>query len=203
METFVPIRYFDREFKVDAIKILPGQYYAAQGDVAIITVLGSCVSACLWDPQLSIGGMNHFMLPGDTAGASAPSRAAPASARLGVYAMEVLINELIHIGADRRRLVAKVFGGANVLEGFGLINIGSQNSAFVIDFLKEENIPVIAQDLLDTCARKVYFFPRTGKVLMKKLRILKNDTVAARERDYLKKLDAGVASEFEVFKPKR
>ena len=200
MESFVPIRYFDREFKVDAIKILPGQYYAAQGDVAIITVLGSCVSACLWDPKLNIGGMNHFMLPGDNPGAaSAASKAAPASARLGLYAMEVLINELIHIGAERRRLVAKVFGGGNVLEGFGLLNIGSQNSEFVLGFLKEENIPVLAQDLRDTCARKIYFFPRTGKVLLKKLRTLRNDTVLQREREYLKKLDAGVAGEFEVF----
>lgn len=204
MESFVPIRYFDREFKVEAIKILPGQYYAAKGDVAIITVLGSCVSACLWDPQLNIGGMNHFMLPGDNPAAAPPaSRAAPASARLGLYAMEVLINELIHMGADRKRLVAKVFGGGNVLEGFGLLNVGSQNSEFVLGFLKEENIPVIARDLLDTCARKVYFFPRTGKVLLKKLRTLKNDTVQQREREYLKKLDAGAASEFEVFKPRR
>ena len=204
MESFVPIRYFDREFKVEAIKILPGQYYAAKGDVAIITVLGSCVSACLWDPQLNIGGMNHFMLPGDNPAAAPPaSRAAPASARLGLYAMEVLINELIHMGADRKRLVAKVFGGGNVLEGFGLLNVGSQNSEFVLGFLKEENIPVIARDLLDTCARKVYFFPRTGKVLLKKLRTLKNDTVQQREREYLKKLDACVASEFEVFKPRR
>lgn len=204
MESFVPIRYFDREFKVDAVKILPGQYYAAKGDVAIITVLGSCVSACLWDPQLNIGGMNHFMLPGDNPAAlPAGSRAAPASARLGLYAMEVLINELIHMGADRKRLVAKVFGGGNVLEGFGLLNVGSQNSEFVLGFLKEENIPVIARDLLDTCARKVYFFPRTGKVLLKKLRTLKNDTVQQREREYMKKLDAGVASEFEVFKPRR
>ena len=73
MESFVPIRYFDREFKVEAIKILPGQYYAAKGDVAIITVLGSCVSACLWDPQLNIGGMNHFMLPGDNPAATPPA----------------------------------------------------------------------------------------------------------------------------------
>lgn len=108
MESSAPIRYFDREFQVEAVKILPGQYYAASGQGAITTVLGSCVSTCLWDPVQRVAGMNHFMLPGDTATAASPWTA---SARFGVYAMELLINDMIRIGADRTRLVAKVFGG--------------------------------------------------------------------------------------------
>jgi len=120
-------RYFDKQFKVEAAKILPGQYHAAADDIVIVTVLGSCVSACLWDPLRRIGGMNHFMLPG----VSRSSDAAPASATLGVYAMEVLINRLLKLGAERGRLQAKVFGGASVLEGMDALNVGTQNGAFI------------------------------------------------------------------------
>ena len=132
MEGSVPIRYFDRDFQIEAVKILPGQYYAATGDAAITTVLGSCVSTCLWDPAQRIGGMNHFMLPGDTDAFASPVKA---SARFGVYAMEVLINEMIHLGADRRRMVAKVFGGGRVLQGFGSLDVGAKNCQFVLEFL--------------------------------------------------------------------
>lgn len=186
MESSVPIRYFDRDFQIEAVKILPGQYYAATGDAAITTVLGSCVSSCLWDPVKRIGGMNHFMLPGDSEPAVSPVKA---SARFGVYAMELLINEMIHIGADRRRLVAKVFGGGRVLQGFGSLDVGAKNCQFVLEFLATECIPVVAHDLLDVYARKLHFFPQTGKVQLKKLHILPNDTVQQREREYMSKLD--------------
>ncbi len=185
MEGTAPIRYFDRDFQIEAVKILPGQYYAATGHGAITTVLGSCVSTCLWDPLQRIGGMNHFMLPGD--GESASS-AVTASARFGVYAMEVLINEMIHLGADRRRMVAKIFGGGRVLQGFGSLDVGAKNCQFVIEFLATEGIPVVARDLLDVYARKLHFFPDTGKVQLKKLHILPNDTVQLREREYLSRL---------------
>ena len=186
MEGSVPIRYFDRDFQIEAVKILPGQYYAATGDAAITTVLGSCVSTCLWDPAQRIGGMNHFMLPGDTDAFASPVKA---SARFGVYAMEVLINEMIHLGADRRRMVAKVFGGGRVLQGFGSLDVGAKNCQFVLEFLATECIPVVAHDLLDVYARKLHFFPQTGKVHLKKLHILPNDTVQRREREYMSKLD--------------
>jgi chemotaxis protein CheD len=196
MEDTAPIRYFDRDFRVEAVKILPGQYYAAFGVGAITTVLGSCISTCLWDPLERIGGMNHFMLPGDADSVSPVT----ASARFGVYAMEVLINEMIRIGADRRRMVAKVFGGGRVLQGFGSLDVGAKNSKFVLDFLATESIPVVAQDLLDVYARKVHFFPDTGKVQLKKLHILPNDTVHRREREYLVKLDQkSVGGEVELF----
>src|SRR6185503_1820297 len=152
------------------------QYHAAADDILIVTVLGSCVSACLWDPLRRIGGMNHFMLPG-AAGA--------ASANLGLYAMEVLINRLLKLGAERSRLVAKVFGGASVLEGMDALNVGTQNGSFVLQFLAEERIAVAAQDLYDVCPRKVYFFTGTGKVRVKRLGRLRNDTLERRERDYL------------------
>ena len=197
MEGSAPIRYFDRDFRIEAVKILPGQYYAASGDSAITTVLGSCVSTCLWDPVKRIGGMNHFMLPGDT---ETPSSPVKASARFGVYAMEVLINEMIHIGADRRRMVAKVFGGGRVLQGFGTLDVGAKNCQFILEFLATECIPVVARDLLDVYARKVHFFPATGKVQLKKLHILPNDTVQQREREYMSKLDQNArGGEIEIF----
>ncbi|MCY7319694.1 MAG: chemoreceptor glutamine deamidase CheD [Ramlibacter sp.] len=201
MEHTAPIRYFDRAFQVEAVKILPGQYYAASGDGAITTVLGSCVSTCLWDPLRRIGGMNHFMLPGD--GEAAASPVAP-SARFGVYAMEVLINEMVHLGADRRRMVAKVFGGGRVLQGFDALDVGAKNCQFVLEFLATETIPVVARDLLDVYARKLHFFPATGKVQLKKLHILPNDTVNQREREYQSRLDHSPAGgEVEIFQRTR
>jgi chemotaxis protein CheD len=185
MASSAPIRYFDREFQVEAVKILPGQYYAASGQGAITTVLGSCVSTCLWDPVRRVAGMNHFMLPGDTATASSPWAA---SARLGVYAMELLINDMLRIGADRTRLVAKVFGGAKLLAGFDKLDVGAKNCEFVLDFLREEGIRLIGQDLRDVCPRKVHFFPSTGKVQLKRLQLLPNDIVQRHEQEYLSRL---------------
>jgi chemotaxis protein CheD len=198
-ETSVPLKYFDREFRVDAVKILPGQYHAARSG-AITTVLGSCVSTCLWDPLERIGGMNHFMLPGDNASAASPWAA---SARFGVYAMEVLINEMIHLGADRRRMVAKVFGGAQLLAGFERLDVGAKNSEFVLDFLKVEGIRVLAQDLLDVYPRKVHFFVETGQVHVKRLSVTPSEPVQRREREYLKNLGGQGGGEVELFSTPR
>lgn len=199
METSVA-RYFDNQFGLEAVKILPGQYYSARRDIAIVTVLGSCVSACLWDPVARVGGMNHFMLPGSNRPARSGALEMPESARIGIYAMELLVNQLLKLGADRSRLVAKVFGGACVLEGMDLLNIGNLNGNFVIEFLRVEGIPLLATDLFDVCARKVYFFPRTGKVLVRRLTTLRNDTLERRERDYLSLLaQTAGASEIEIF----
>jgi chemotaxis protein CheD len=195
IETSVPLQYFDREFRVDAVKILPGQYHAARAG-AITTVLGSCVSTCLWDPGERIGGMNHFMLPGDTASPGSPWAA---SARFGVYAMEVLINEMLRLGADRRRLVAKVFGGAQLLAGFDRLDVGAKNSEFVLEFLRVEGIRVLAQDLLDECPRKVHFFIDSGKVQVKRLALTPSEPVQLREREYLKRLDGKRAGDVEIF----
>ena len=176
--------YYDRTFDCDAAKILPGEYYYTGKDMLIVTVLGSCVSACIRDRVKGLGGMNHFMLPdgGD------PGNPVSASMRYGTYAMEVLINDLLKAGARREHLEAKVFGGGAVLRGFSAMNVGERNAAFVINFLKTERIPVLAEDLNDIYPRKVYFFPRTGKVLVKKLMQTHNDTLAKRELDYASRL---------------
>jgi chemotaxis protein CheD len=180
-----PMRYFDRDFQVEAVKVMPGQYHASRGPGSITTVLGSCVSTCLWDPVLCIGGMNHFMLPGGPASSSSPWAV---TARFGVYAMEVLINEMIHLGADRRRLVAKAFGGARVLQGFDTLDVGAKNVEFVLAFLQEEGIPLVAKDLLGVSPRKIHFFPATGKVHVKKLHLHNDDTLQREEREYLTRI---------------
>ena len=181
--------------------MVAGQYLATSGAGTITTVLGSCVSTCLWDPGSRIGGMNHFMLPGDTA---APGAAWAASARFGVYAMEVLINDMTKLGADRRRMVAKVFGGARVLAGFDKLDVGAKNAEFVLEFLKVEGIPVAAQDLLDVHPRKVHFFPATGKVHVKRLTVTPHDQVQVRESDYLRELTRkSRGGDVEIFAPPR
>jgi len=152
--------YFDRTFDCNAAKISPGEYYFTDKDMVIVTVLGSCVSACIRDSVSGIGGMNHFMLP-DGASADKDSPVSE-SMRYGTYAMEVLINQLLRNGARRENLEAKIFGGGNVLKSFTTMNVGDRNAIFVRKFLKEERIKVTGEDLLDIYPRKVYYFPRTG-----------------------------------------
>jgi len=188
--------YFDRTFDCEAAKILPGEYYFTSKDMLIVTVLGSCVSACIRDRTTGLGGMNHFMLP-DGGGDGSP---VSASARYGTYAMEILINDLLKAGAKRENLEAKVFGGGAVLKGFTAINVGERNAAFVLSFLKTERIRVVAEDLNDIHPRKVYFFPRTGKVLVKKLMQTHNDTLVKREVEYASRLKkAPVGGEIDLF----
>lgn len=176
-----PTIYYDRHFEQEAVKILPGEYYVTNGNKMIVTVLGSCVAVCLRDRRLGCGGMNHFLLPND---GTPESGLLTESARYGVYAMELLINHLLKLGALRQNLEAKVFGGANVLQGLTMNNVGQRNAEFVLDYLHTEGIPVVAQDLLDIYPRKVYFFPTDGKVLVRKIKTLHNTTIMDRESEY-------------------
>lgn len=190
--------YFDRTFDCEAAKISPGEYYFTDKDMVIVTVLGSCVSACIRDTVIGIGGMNHFMLP-DSAVADKDSPVSE-SMRYGTYAMEVLINQLLRNGARRENLEAKIFGGGNVLKSFTTINVGDRNAIFVRKFLKEEGIRVTSEDLLDIYPRKVYYFPKTGRVLVKKLKNMHNDTLVKREEAYASKLKTtDVAGEIDLF----
>jgi len=196
-ETLAPNLYFDRHFDMQAAKILPGEYYVTTRDMLIVTVLGSCVSACVRDRQTGVGGMNHFMLPDSD---NDPSNPLSTSTRYGTYAMEMLINHLMKLGARRQNLEAKVFGGGNVLKGFATTNVGARNADFVLSYLETENIPLVARDLLDIHPRKVYFFPKSGRVLVKKLRTMHNTTVFDREREYVSRIvQAPVAGEVELF----
>ncbi|GAB1577435.1 chemoreceptor glutamine deamidase CheD [Bordetella petrii] len=156
--------YFDSAFHCAAVKVLPNEYYVTRDDIMISTVLGSCVAACIRDPRAGVGGMNHFMLPeGDT------ESPASATMRYGAFAMEVLVNELLKAGAARERLEAKVFGGGAVLSAMQQLNIGERNARFVLNYLKTEGIPVLAQDLGDVHARRIGYFPRDGRVMVRRL----------------------------------
>jgi len=176
-----PNRYYDRHFECSAVKILPGEYFATRENTMIVTVLGSCVAVCLYDPVLKIGGMNHFLLPSESGVAA---NMMTESARYGVFAMELLINHVLKLGARRNALEAKVFGGGNVLRGFTVQNVGERNAEFVLDYLQMEQIPVVAADLLDIYPRKVYFFPDSGLVKVRKIKTMHNSTIMDRESEY-------------------
>ena len=180
-----PACYLDRHFQLPAAKIGPGEVYATQRDMLIVTVLGSCVSACLRDPLSRVGGMNHFMLPFH--GGSNEGGPLSESARYGAYAMEVLVNHLLSLGARRERIQAKVFGAGRIVPGMS--DVGARNADFAVEYLQRENIPIIAKDLGRDEASKVYFFPRSGRVLLKRLKTLRNDTVMIREKLYAERLD--------------
>ncbi len=164
--------FYDAFFKNDAVKILPCEYFVHNDDILVMTTLGSCIAACLWDRQARIGGMNHFMLPDGDAG----------SGRYGSFAMELLINELLKQGATRPTLEAKVFGGGQVIDGMHSMNIGERNTSFVIDYLKTERIPIVSKDVLGPYPRKVCFLPKSGKAMVKRLAPANPTALAAQER---------------------
>lgn len=172
--------YFDRMLGKEVAKLLPGEYYVTRDDMVLVTVLGSCVAACIRDVSSGIGGMNHFMLPDSGTDAARLGGAA----RYGVHAMEMLINSLLKSGGRRPNFEAKVFGGGNVMPSLNHAQVGQRNAEFVLEFLANERIRVAAKDLEDIYPRKVYFFPHSGVVRVKKLRELSNDTVYTREIDY-------------------
>jgi len=164
--------FYDAFFKNDAVKILPGEYFVYTEDILIMTTLGSCIAACLWDREAKVGGMNHFMLPEGDAG----------SGRYGSYAMELLINEMMKHGASRSTMEAKVFGGGQVIDGMSTMNIGDRNTAFVIDYLKTERIPIMAKDVQGPHPRKVCFLPASGKAMVKRLAASNPESLAAQDR---------------------
>ena len=155
----------DAHFDSDAVKVLPGEWFVHDQDIVILTTLGSCIAACLWDRRARVGGMNHFVLPEEQSSGPADG----AAGRYGAWAMELLVNELLRRGASRGALEAKVFGGAQVIAGMQQMNIGARNADFVLDYLRTERIPVVSQDLGDIHPRKVCFLPASGRALVKRL----------------------------------
>jgi len=190
-------RYWDKTMNVAAAKIMPGEFYVSRNREMIVTVLGSCVSACVRDVELGVGGMNHFMLPqqGDHSSENWGNSISSAS-RYGNWAMEFLINEILKLGGTRRNLEFKVFGGGNVLAN--MTDIGSRNISFVKDYIHQENFEIVAEDVGDNFARKVLYFPDTGAVKLRKLRETTNNTLIQRELTYSKSLDGNSKSNGEV-----
>jgi chemotaxis protein CheD len=177
-------RTWDPELRMPVAKLLPGDYYVTRHNESIFTVLGSCVSACVRERKLGIGGMNHFMLPLDrSGGASAWAENMVGSAtRYGNVAMERLINDIITLGGQRANLEFKVIGGGKVLDM--ALDVGGRNAQFVRDYLKTEGFLITAEDLGDSFARKLYYNPATGKVRVKRLTSTVNRAVFERERDF-------------------
>jgi len=180
-------RFWEPDTQRWTVKILPGEYYVTRNDEAITTVLGSCISACIRDPVLRIGGMNHFMLPEDN---STRDSLEPVvlSTRYGSYAMESLINQLLKLGSLRERLEIKVFGGGRVLTA--MTDIGARNIDFVKGYLDTERLKIVAQDVGGDQPRKVVYFPAEGKARVRKLRPIENRGISDREKIYLDSLRA-------------
>jgi len=181
-------RYWDKRHNVFAAKILPGEFYVTENDEVVVTVLGSCVSACIRERKTGVGGMNHFMLPiqtnhSDNWGNSGVSN----STRYGNWAMEHLINEILKRGGKKQHLEVKVIGGGKVLDT--MTNIGQKNLDFVLDFLANESLTIASQCIGDIYPRKVMYFPFNGKVLVKKLKNRHNDTLEKREKEYSRQIN--------------
>jgi chemotaxis protein CheD len=178
-------RYWDPTRDRLVAKLLPGEFYVAREGELIATVLGSCVSACVRDPEAGFGGMNHFMLPhSDKPGSWG---GAGNAARYGTYAMETLINDILKAGGRRDRLEVKAFGGGKILTK--LTDIGQQNIRFLLEFLRFEGLQLKSHDLGDVYPRKVIYYPDSGNVQIKKLRTMHNKTIVEREKTYLHELD--------------
>jgi chemotaxis protein CheD len=193
-------RYWDDEHRCFAARLLPGEYYVTRNGELVTTVLGSCVSACVRDSRLRIGGMNHFMLPLDgSQGTSAWGAAVSASTRYGNVAMERLINDILKLGGRREDLEIKLVGGGRVLAEM-TTDIGARNIDFVRDYVRDEGFNVLGEDLGDVFARKVVYFPETGRMRVRKLNAHSDRSLAQRERQYLNELDAkSVEGDIELF----
>jgi chemotaxis protein CheD len=148
----------------NVIKIISGEWHVCtQPGEMLMTILGSCIAACIRDPFCRIGGMNHFLLPGEEESDSKVSE----SARYGVFAMESLINGILTAGGCRNRLEIKVFGGGNVLRNS--TRIGSKNASFIRQFLAKEGYTITREDMEGDTPRKVHYYPDTGKVMLRRL----------------------------------
>lgn len=177
-------RIFDRNTSIWMVKLFPGEFYITpKADEVLVTVLGSCVAACIRDPLAGIGGMNHFMLPQNRSGGWGNELR---SARFGNFAMEKLINELIKAGALRERMEVKVFGGGNVTDTSNAV--GSDNAEFVLRYLQAEGLRCAAQDLGGLLPRRIHYYPASGRVVRRLLTGSDSTSVTREETDYRTRL---------------
>ena len=193
-------RYWDKTNEIVAAKVLPGEYYVTNENELLATVLGSCVSACIRDKVTGVGGMNHFMLPETNAHklSTQAEHVVGNASRYGNYAMEHLINVILANGGKRKNLEVKVFGGGKIIPTLG--DVGLNNIEFVLEYIDTEALQLLSQDLGDIYPRNVIYFPKTGKVRMKKIKHLHNETIASREKQYRSTIkDVPVVSEIELF----
>lgn len=189
-------RYIDKTRNIPMAKIQPGEFYATTQHEAIATVLGSCVSVCLRDVDLGVGGMNHFMLPLKGSIYDKESLAS-ASARYGNWAMEYLINQILKAGGRRRALEAKVFGGGNVFPSLAP-EVSEKNINFVLQYLYNENIHLKAKDLGGDVGRIVVYYPKSGRAQVKYLQDVRKYSIAEKESTYMKSIDKDISSSGDV-----
>lgn len=195
-------RFWDSGTQHWTARVLPGEFYITRSNEAIVTVLGSCIAACIGDPQLGIGGMNHFMLPEEVGGTAASDRwldpAAGLATRYGTHAMETLINELLKLGASRPHLQIKLFGAGRILAS--ITDVGARNIEFVRKYLQTEGLTAAAEDLGNIFPRRIVYFPATGKVRVRRLPPMAGTAIAERERRYLGNIaQRGVGGDVELF----
>jgi chemotaxis protein CheD len=181
--------YWDPRFKRHTIKLLPGEYHTTKGAELLVTVLGSCISACIRDTKSGIGGMNHFLLPvqknNTRKDESSWAKSYDSSeTRYGDLAMEMLINDIIKRGGDRKYFEAKIFGGAQMFES--TMRVGDRNIEFVSKYLDFESIPISSNDTGGRQGRKLYYIPQTGEVFLKRIISVHNNTIEKREKQYMK-----------------
>lgn len=180
--------FLDPKLQMWTIPVLPGEQKVVDArdykeTVALQTLLGSCVAACIRDRESGYGGLNHFLLPNERGNGDGA-----ASSRYGIHAMELLINSILKTGAQKPNLEAKVFGGANVLQGVTGASVGANNAKFVLNYLRDERIEVAAKDLGGDRARKIYFIPLTGRVLVQNLSQNTERSALEQEKKYQKTL---------------
>jgi len=191
-------RYWDKTRDGVSAKILPGEYYVTPDDEYVITVLGSCVSACIRDRVFGIGGMNHFMLPKKVTDYDDSPVDMSDAARYGNYAMEHLINDILKNGGRRENLEVKIVGGGSIIAN--MTNIGLKNVEFVRKYLETEGFAVLGEDVGDVYPRKVAYHPLSGKVKVKKMRSQHNSTIVVREERYMNTIEeVPVSGDVELF----
>jgi chemotaxis protein CheD len=177
-------RFFDTTHSAWMVKVFPGEFYVTrQPDEILVTVLGSCVSACIRDPVVGVGGMNHFMLAKGRSGRWGNDLQ---SARFGNFAMEKLINELIKAGCSRERMEIKVFGGGNVIDASTAV--GTDNAEFVLRYLEAEGLRCSAEDLGGSHPRRIHYYPGTGRVVRRLLGTSETYAISREEREYADRL---------------
>ncbi len=168
------------------VSLSPAEYFASAEAVTISTLLGSCVAACLFDPVRHIVGMNHFLLGNRRYARGIPVSATEAG-RYGVHAMELLINEMMRLGANRKALRAKAFGGSTIMsnsaEAGNFVCVGEVNARFIREFLSNEGIPLLAEDLGGEKGRVIHFSNGDYAVLVRKIERLRSERLARRDRE--------------------
>lgn len=183
-------RFYHQQKQMHMVRVKPGGVYCTQKRELISTGLGSCVSACMWDPLMKVGGMNHFLLPFDSVSEREdwhPSTAVTVASRYGSHAMEILINQLMLLGANRGNLHLKIFGGAQMLGHNSMI--GDKNIEFILNYAQKEHFEVEACDLGGLEPRRIMFDPLTGKAWLKRVPFSEVEPLQIRETSYARLLD--------------